>query len=743
MSDVMIGRLLVDMAANTARLQADMREAKNAVGQAAREIQGAADVARAALGGLVAGISVGGLLSAFKAVVGGLDDLNDTADRTGASIERLSKLEAQLAPFGHSLDTAAEASGRLVRQMQGTSEESGKAAAAFEALKVKATDANGNLRDQFDVLIDVAKAFDRYADGSNKNAIALALFGRSASELAPLLKDLAKVREAEARVTTKQAEEAEKLNQAFAALGFASKSTARDLAGPIITSLSQLATQFVEARRAGLGFAESLATFAVGPNNSNQNLIRMLTADLDKLRARQATAREAAEARAKGGYTFGGTTNPASFDKDIGDLERRIRFLRQYEQQRVLADVGPGNMDARDLRLFGPQGLEQAPRMRDLAAEKKAADEAAREAEKLAKERMDLRLKQDPLLRLFDEEGAGATQKSREELLKWTEDQAKAEGQLLAAREAQAEARVRWVTDLEDQIKRQREANEEQGKTASQIEYLRVARLDDTIAIRERTLALEESIAGESESTQLMREEIARLKELRQLRNDAAGAAAMAEELKRQKEAADELTKSIDSLGLKFESAGENALVNFSKARDVVQGLIADVARLAIRETVTRPGAAFVKQGLGAIGTWATNAFGATGATAAQNAAIADWSFYGALASGAVPNALGNAFDGSGIVSSPTLFRFARGAGLMGEAGPEAIMPLKRGPDGSLGVAASGGAGGPQIVMNMNFALGVEGTTRAVIAREIPKIAAAVESSWQARRSQGGNYSRA
>jgi TP901 family phage tail tape measure protein/lambda family phage tail tape measure protein len=40
------------------------------------------------------------------------------------------------------------------------------------------------------------------------------------------------------------------------------------------------------------------------------------------------------------------------------------------------------------------------------------------------------------------------------------------------------------------------------------------------------------------------------------------------------------------------------------------------------------------------------------------------------------------------VVSQPTTFAFAKGAGLMGEAGPEAIMPLKRGADGSLGVRA-------------------------------------------------------
>jgi phage-related minor tail protein len=43
------------------------------------------------------------------------------------------------------------------------------------------------------------------------------------------------------------------------------------------------------------------------------------------------------------------------------------------------------------------------------------------------------------------------------------------------------------------------------------------------------------------------------------------------------------------------------------------------------------------------------------------------------------------------VVNHPTVFAFASGAGLMGEAGPEAILPLKRGTDGKLGVASAGG----------------------------------------------------
>ena len=60
---------------------------------------------------------------------------------------------------------------------------------------------------------------------------------------------------------------------------------------------------------------------------------------------------------------------------------------------------------------------------------------------------------------------------------------------------------------------------------------------------------------------------------------------------------------------------------------------------------------------------------------------------------GAFNNAPGlSAYSGS-IVSKPTIFPFARGGGLMGEAGPEAILPLKRGAGGKLGVQATGGGG--------------------------------------------------
>lgn len=58
-------------------------------------------------------------------------------------------------------------------------------------------------------------------------------------------------------------------------------------------------------------------------------------------------------------------------------------------------------------------------------------------------------------------------------------------------------------------------------------------------------------------------------------------------------------------------------------------------------------------------------------------------------------------FAQGGVVASPVSFPMRGGTGLMGEAGPEAIMPLARGPDGRLGVRSGGGGRPVTVVMNI------------------------------------------
>ncbi|WP_273874331.1 phage tail tape measure protein [Serratia marcescens] len=122
----------------------------------------------------------------------------------------------------------------------------------------------------------------------------------------------------------------------------------------------------------------------------------------------------------------------------------------------------------------------------------------------------------------------------------------------------------------------------------------------------------------------------------------------------------------------------------------MTQSIIQQLIDLAMQALLTRTIlSTFMNIGGGLLGGAASAGAGAAGSGAMGMPT--GWQGY-------VPNAKGgvyaspslSAFSGQ-IVSNPTLFAFARGAGLMGEAGPEAIMPLKRGADGSLGVRAIGG----------------------------------------------------
>ena len=110
----------------------------------------------------------------------------------------------------------------------------------------------------------------------------------------------------------------------------------------------------------------------------------------------------------------------------------------------------------------------------------------------------------------------------------------------------------------------------------------------------------------------------------------------------------------------------EDALVDFVMTgklnfKDLANSIIRDMVRMQIQQSITKPLSNFIG---GLFGNADGNAF--------VNGQVQKYAY-------------------GGIVKRPTLFPMANGMGLMGEAGAEAILPLRRGANGKLGVQSSGG----------------------------------------------------
>ena len=115
------------------------------------------------------------------------------------------------------------------------------------------------------------------------------------------------------------------------------------------------------------------------------------------------------------------------------------------------------------------------------------------------------------------------------------------------------------------------------------------------------------------------------------------------------------------------------------KAEDAVKGMVTRLASILIESQI-----------FDLLGSLMPNAFGPNGFIPLTRSAMGN-----VIGGGRV-----QAFATGGVVNGPTMFPMRGGAGLMGEAGPEAIMPLTR-VNGKLGVQASGGSGGPRTVVQV------------------------------------------
>lgn len=225
---------------------------------------------------------------------------------------------------------------------------------------------------------------------------------------------------------------------------------------------------------------------------------------------------------------------------------------------------------------------------------------------------------------------------------------------------------------------------------------------------------IDEAIPGLSDATNARRLEIQKLNaelELTEIAAKEAGEALRTEFKSTEGGTINPLN--LDNLDVPFGGSGGSGGGSGSGGGGSVPKITNDIKELNIQIQSLNISGERMKQTMGQafadIVTGASNAEDALAGVLNAFASTAAQSAFNVGFGGLFPNADGNAFSrgkltpfaNGGVVNSPTVFPMAKGMGLMGEAGPEAILPLKRGKGGRLGVEA-GGVGG-EITLNVTL----------------------------------------
>jgi lambda family phage tail tape measure protein len=681
------------------RIKADVQGENNIrrLGNSMQGLQGQVKNAAAgfsslkgAVGGFAAAIAgsaiVGGLTAVVKRSIDAGDELFNLQAKTGVAANALIGIgnAAKLADVD--MATLGKGLGKLNINLVKAAEGNDDLARKFQALGVNVKDANGQVVPADQALKQIADRFADMPDGAQKAAAAVALFGKAGADLIPLLNEgAAAMDEFTYKVSDDFAARSDLFNDTITELGIKAQGFGMELTDALLPALQSILevfgdlfdtdqdwTALFDVIKGGMRAVATViyATIKL-VDVAIKNVVSYLQAVGEALRGNFSGAADIVQNR-------------------IGNLLEQAK--RDFGQiQKIWTDSpSPGTGMRRGGRNMALDTSE-ADRERDAAARKAAAEakRAAAEQERLEQRRRDL-----------GQRALDMQQKLRESL----ED--------LNAAYAGVGA-----NEFETLVLRRNEAITENNRLVDQLTR-------DVVQ-----LAVEINAAGGQIDIKPFEDLINKISEgnvaladkeyeqgLKAIGDEAAQAAigAMefvdAIELQSQAiqgakggissylEGIGSLSENISNIALNAFKGLEDAIVNLTMTgkfsfKDFALSVIEDLTRMVTRMLIIAPILQFIQSlipGGGALS--GTKALSPT--QLYPGGAFANG---GSFANGIQP------FASGGIVNSPTLFKFANGGamrnGLMGEAGPEAIIPLKRGRDGKLGVA---GGGGTSVVVNVD-----------------------------------------
>ena len=673
----------------------------------------------AGFGAAIAGSAiVAGLTSVVKSSIDAGDELFNLQAKTGIAASALIGLgnaaklaDVDQATLGKSL---TKLSINLVKAAEGND----ALARKFDALGVSVKGADGQVVSADVALKQIADRFADMPDGAQKAAAAVALFGKSGADLIPLLNEgAAAMEEFTFKVSDDFAARSDLFNDTITELGIKAQGFGLELTNALLPALQSILEVFGDLFDTEQDWTVLFEVIKGGLRVIATALYATIKLVDQFLKAWGATFDALNKAR-QGDFAGAGRALYEGLTQGIDQARRAFEQI-----QKLWTDApSPGT----GLRRGGRSMALDTSEADDKAA--KDAEKAAREQERLEERRRALGERALDLQRQLRE--------SVEDLNAAYAGVGANEFEQLALRRNEAITENNRLVDelTRDVVKLALEINEADGQ-------IDIKPFEDLInKISEGNVALADK--QYEEGLKAIGDEAAKA---------AIGAMEFVDAIELQSQTIQGLKggissylESIGTLSENISNVAQNAFKGLEDAivsltmtgkfsfKEFALSVVEDLTRMVTRMLIIAPILQFIQSLLP----------GGPGAGLSGTGALSTTKLFpggvfangGAFANGIQPFAAG------GVVNSPTLFKFASGGalrnGLMGEAGPEAIIPLKRGRDGKLGVAGGGGT------TTVNVSVDAKGTSvqgsnsdGAQLGRAI---AAAVQAELVKQKRPGG-----
>lgn len=648
-----LASLSIDITAKTATFEKDLKRAAD-------------------LGSTFATVTVAGftaIASGATAAAVGFDRLvksagqfQDLAEQVGASAEGLASLSVSASVGGTSMEEVSGFAIRLTKNLTGVDDESTKAGAALKALGLNIDDLKS--ADPADQMERIAKALDKFDDGTGKTAVMEAL-AKGGAKLMPFMKELAAEGGRQVILTKEMIEQADAYADSQARSRAKLSIYAQALATEAIPALTAFQDALTDTAKEMMGVAEGATDlktndgvrefakgavgalgFVVDAADGVYRVVSIIGKSIGAIGAAGAAVASGEFKMAKSIMAELGSDVDATLNRGLFSekLQKRLAEIGTQTQAQTGGKKGKLTFDGAS---GGGSGGSKA-----------AATKIDENAQALARYVNQLESATEKTLELSEVEKAriflttigttGEIAQVQELVLGMAQriDQEKELGELLKLKRAAA-------TAAGDAVNKENEffANAIAATPTAKLEKQRA----DMMKLAE---GFQTGAFGNPESMAAM-----------QLYGEAASAMLgnLGGDVK-------EVESDFASLGATFSSSLEDAIVNGNGLRSVIQGLGQDILRITVRKTITEP-----------IGNALTGAF--SGFSLSKLFGFAD----GGVMTGRGPLPL-RAYASGGVASSPQLAMYGEGST------PEAFVPL---PDGrSIPVTMKGGAQAVNIVIH-------------------------------------------